>query len=387
MSRNRGSSGAGAHDGSVTLSDLLAEPELSVQAVTTPADSAKVIRYVYPTELVDPSNYLRGEELVVSVGVPVHDKPVADIRRYVADLVEHGVTALLIGLGDLFAELPTELVEACRAHGLALLTLAPGVPFRRIVDWIDERRIAERTVDARERDLGALLRWFVAGTLGVGPLENALAGYGLAGFPVMVCAFPLELHDEVHPLVDEYPGAVAILEEQLLVLCAGDAAFASALAESHLICGISVAQNAQAMAHAIPEALEALREAVRRRHVVRIDDVSTLEGLLAAVPKVRLVPFIHRLVVPLVDHDARAGTGLLPSLQVFLQPGNDIGTAAAKLYVHVNTLRNRLAKVADLTGANPLDEDDRVRFRIAIWAASTMGTIKSAEPEQVPSLR
>lgn len=99
MSRNRGSSGAGAHDGSVTLSDLLAEPELSVQAVTTPADSAKVIRYVYPTELVDPSNYLRGEELVVSVGVPVHDKPVADIRRYVADLVEHGVTALLIGLG------------------------------------------------------------------------------------------------------------------------------------------------------------------------------------------------------------------------------------------------------------------------------------------------
>ncbi|CAJ1585884.1 helix-turn-helix domain-containing protein [[Mycobacterium] wendilense] len=364
----------------MTLADLLAEPDLRVSAVTAPAGSSGVIRYVYPTELFDPSNYLRGEELVVSVGVPIYNKPADVVHRYVADLVKNRVTALLVGLGDLLVEAPVELVKECRTQGLPLLTLAPGVPFRRVVDWIDDRRITERTVDARERELGALLRWFVAGTLGVGPIENALTGYGLAGSSVLVCAFPVELHKEVHRLVDEYAGAVAVLEDRILALCAGGAEFSSALADSHLVCGVAVAENAQAMAHAIPEALEALREGVRRRQVVRIEDVATLEGLLAAVPKVRLVPFIHRLIVPLVEYDARSSTDLLASLQVFLRPGSDISTAAAKLYVHVNTLRNRLAKVAELTGANPLDENDRVKFRIAIWAAGNMGTIESADP-------
>jgi hypothetical protein len=61
------------------------------------------------------------------------------------------------------------------------------------------------------------------------------------------------------------------------------------------------------------------------------------------------------------------------SLEAFLAPGNDISTAANQLYVHVNTLRNRLAKIAELTGANPLDETDRINFRIALWAAHNMG--------------
>lgn len=372
--------GASAHDGTISLGELLEEPSLHVEALTQPADTSRPIRYVYPTELTDPSPYLRGEELILSVGVPVAGQSDAVIENYVRTLKHHDVSALLIGLGDLMAELPATLVAACRDNDLPLLTQRAAVPFRRIVDWVDEQRTRDRTVDLQERDLGSMLRWLVAGTLGAGPVETELALRGLTGVPVSVCAFDADRHNDVHRLVDRFPAAVAVLEDRILALCADTAEFTAALTESDLVYGVAIAQDASAMAHAIPEALEALQEGLRYRRAVRIDEIATLEGLLAAVPKVRLVPFVHRLLVPLVEHDKANNTALTTSLQAFLSPDNDISTAAARLYVHVNTLRNRLSKITELTGSNPFDEYDRVHFRIALWAARNMGMRDLPDP-------
>ncbi|WP_231646200.1 PucR family transcriptional regulator [Mycolicibacterium mengxianglii] len=370
---------AAPHDGTVSLAELLAEATLHVDVLIEPVDTARAVRYVYPTELADPSPYLRGEELVLSVGVPIADQPDDVIEQYVTTLKSHRVTALLVGLGDLFTDPPEALLRACREQDLPLLAQRAAVPFRRIVDWVDGRRAADRTVDARERDLGSMLRWFVAGTLGAGPVEHELALRGLAGVPVAVCAFPADRHTDVHRLVDGFSGAVAVLEDRIIVLCAHTAEFSAALAQSELVCGVAIAPDSPSMAQAIPEALEALKEGLRHRRVVRIDEMATLEGLLAAVPKTRLVPFVHQLLVPLVDHDKMNNTHLMTSLQAFLSPDNDISTAAAQLYVHVNTLRNRLAKITELTGASPFDESERINFRIALWAARNMGMRDIAE--------
>ncbi|BBY16397.1 PucR family transcriptional regulator [Mycolicibacterium litorale] len=374
------------HDGSVSLGELLAEPTLHVDTLTSVDDLDRPIRYVYPTELADPSPYLSGEELILSVGVPVADQSAEEICRYVTTLTDRGVAALLIGLGDVFDEIPPALVRACHDRDLPLLIQRAAVPFRRIVDWAESRRATDREVDARERELGALLRWFVAGTLGVGPVESALARHGLSTAPVVVCAFAADVHVQVHELVDRHSGVVALLDDRIVALCPQTAEFTSALASSTLVCGVAIGADAQSMAYAIPEALEALHEAVRWRRTVHIDEIATLDGLLAAVPKVRLVPFVHRLLVPLVDHDKVSNSYLVASLEAFLAPDNDISTAANQLYVHVNTLRNRLAKIAELTGANPLVETDRINFRIALWAAHNMGMREGAapQPQKVP---
>lgn len=364
---------AAPHDGTVSLGELLAEPELHVDMLTPADDLDRPIRYVYPTELADPSQYLSGAELILSVGVPVVGQSADVIRRYVTTLTDRNVAALLIGLGDVFDDPPPILVDACRDHDLPLLVQRAAVPFRRIVDWAESRRAADRDADARERELGAILRWFIAGTLGVGPVEAALTRYGLSATPVVVCAFTADVHNDVHALVDRHSGAVATFDDRIIALCPQTEEFSADLAGSALVCGVAIGADAQSMAYAIPEALEALHEAIRWRRTVHIDEIATLDGLLATVPKVRLVPFVHRLIVPLVDHDKGNSSYLVASLEAFLAPGNDISTAANQLYVHVNTLRNRLAKIAELTGANPLDENDRINFRIALWAARNMG--------------
>ncbi len=143
------------------------------------------------------------------------------------------------------------------------------------------------------------------------------------------------------------------------------------------------------MVYAIPEALEALREGIRWRRSVHIEEIATLDGLLAAVPKVRLVPFVHRLLVPLVDHDKLNNGYLVSSLEAFLAPDNDISTAASQLYVRQH-IAQPVGQGRRAHRCQPLDETDRTNFRIALWAARNMGmgvadTAKPVHDKVVPA--
>jgi DNA-binding PucR family transcriptional regulator len=53
--------------------------------------------------------------------------------------------------------------------------------------------------------------------------------------------------------------------------------------------------------------------------------------------------FAERALGPVLAHDARAGTGLLPALQAFLDCDGSWTRAAARLHLHVNSVRYRIA--------------------------------------------
>ncbi len=70
-------------------------------------------------------------------------------------------------------------------------------------------------------------------------------------------------------------------------------------------------------------------------------------------------------------HDAygavvRAGGGLLETLDTFFAVGGVLESAARELYVHPNTVRYRLKRVAEVTGLSPLDGRDAYALRLAL---------------------
>ena len=70
-------------------------------------------------------------------------------------------------------------------------------------------------------------------------------------------------------------------------------------------------------------------------------------------------------------HDAygavvRAGGGLLETLDAFFEAGGVLESAARELYVHPNTVRYRLKRVAEVTGLSPLDGRDAFALRMAL---------------------
>jgi PucR-like helix-turn-helix protein/diguanylate cyclase with GGDEF domain len=70
-------------------------------------------------------------------------------------------------------------------------------------------------------------------------------------------------------------------------------------------------------------------------------------------------------------HDAyaavvRAGGGLLETLDAFFAAGGVLESAARELYVHPNTVRYRLKRVAEVTGMSPLNGRDAFALRMAL---------------------
>ncbi|GAA2626704.1 PucR family transcriptional regulator [Paractinoplanes durhamensis] len=63
---------------------------------------------------------------------------------------------------------------------------------------------------------------------------------------------------------------------------------------------------------------------------------------------------------------ARAGSGLLETLDAFFAAGGVLESAARELYVHPNTVRYRLKRVAEVTGLSPLDGRDAFALRLSM---------------------
>jgi hypothetical protein len=127
--------------------DLLSVPELGLRLLAGVDGIDDVVRWAHPTELLDPRPYLSGGELVLTVGTSMG--PDARCRDYVDRLVEARVSAVGYGIGDVTAEVPPELAEACRSSRLPLLRVPADVPFQSITELLADRRAEARAAGER----------------------------------------------------------------------------------------------------------------------------------------------------------------------------------------------------------------------------------------------
>jgi purine catabolism regulator len=103
-------------------------------------------------------------------------------------------------------------------------------------------------------------------------------------------------------------------------------------------------------------ALSVGRWAHGQGRVTAFDDLG-LDRLLVAVPDAEAEAFCASVLGPLEAYDAARGMNLVATLEAFLATRN-AALAARGLYVHYNTLKNRLAKIEEIIGPY-LDDPDR----------------------------
>ena len=138
-----------------------------------------------------------------------------------------------------------------------------------------------------------------------------------------------------------------------------------------LAVGVSgLAENVTALPGALHEAGSARRLAALRGalaiSVVTSDEVASHELLLATVPPSVLRPFRERLLGPLLTYDDQHRAELLPTLREFLACSGSWNACAARMYVHVNTVRYRIRRIEELTGRDLSRLDDQVDFFLAL---------------------
>jgi Purine catabolism regulatory protein-like family/PucR C-terminal helix-turn-helix domain/GGDEF-like domain len=129
--------------------DLLDVPGLGLRLLTDVAGVDRVIRHVYTTDLPDPSRYLTPGDLVLT-GMMWCREP-GDADRFVRALVRAG--SWVLGAGEALGEVPAEVIQACRRHGITLLAVPAETSFAAVTEEVARRLNGDRAT-AMTRVLG-----------------------------------------------------------------------------------------------------------------------------------------------------------------------------------------------------------------------------------------
>src|SRR6187551_1870413 len=134
------------------LRDLLRELELPIVAGEAGLD--RPVRWVHISELLDPTKWLSGGELLLTTGLQLNDEVGRD---YVTRLVRHGLTGLGFGAGFGHEHVPTALREAAAEHDFPLFEVPYETPFIAITEKAfshlvnEQYAVLRRALSAHER--------------------------------------------------------------------------------------------------------------------------------------------------------------------------------------------------------------------------------------------
>jgi GAF domain-containing protein len=144
----------------------------------------------------------------------------------------------------------------------------------------------------------------------------------------------------------------------------------------------SVCTGAAALKHGFEEARHALIGAsVLRREpgILSYEELGPYKYLLRIALDSTGRDSTIDAVVALAQYDAERGASLLPTLEEYLRRHGNISSTSEALYVHPNTLRQRLRRIADLTGLD-LRRDDWLMIEIAVKMVRVRQVLDGATP-------
>ncbi|MHC0430606.1 PucR family transcriptional regulator [Streptomyces sp. O3] len=140
--------------------------------------------------------------------------------------------------------------------------------------------------------------------------------------------------------------------------------------DGRLTLGVSATvHSAEALRGALEEARHARRVAAARPGRVCAAGHQELAShvlLLPFVPDDVRRAFTARLLDPLRDYDQRHRAELIPTLEAFLDCDGSWTRCAARLHLHVNTLRYRVGRIEQLTGRDLSRLEDKLDFFLAL---------------------
>lgn len=144
----------------------------------------------------------------------------------------------------------------------------------------------------------------------------------------------------------------------------------------------SVCVGTEALSDGFEEARHALLAAALMRRdggVLSYDELGAYKYLLRIAMEAGARDSTIDAVAKLAEYDRDRGAALLATLEEFLGRRGNISATSDALFVHPNTLRQRLRRIADLTGID-LRRDDWLMVEIAVKLVRLRSALGAATP-------
>lgn len=154
----------------LTVEDVLGMDGLRLELLAGGGGLGREVRWAHVIELADPVPWLRGGELVLTVGLGLPADP-AGQRAYVRRLAGADCAGIGFPPGEIMAELPPTVLDAAGELDLPVLAVRPPTPFvavtEAVAQWYAEARSrgVRNVMAVQEATARAALRSGVTGVL------------------------------------------------------------------------------------------------------------------------------------------------------------------------------------------------------------------------------
>jgi purine catabolism regulator len=387
--------------------------ELTVESLVTELgltlvsgqDAAQAhVRWVHSTELTDPTPWLKGGELLLSMGIQLDGPKVQ--RELIDRLADHEIAGLGFGTGFTHKRLPAALVAAARKRDFPLFEVPYELPFIAITERAFAQLVNERYEMLQRNMVGDVLAEALTGHLYPEELQARLRPFGI-GEQVAVLAFSPPDPTAAAALLErilEREGVHNLVAIRAGLLCAvidagglqkagkggenGDRKAGGGDRESDpiVLAGrvrgelaerfgtVAAAASRAAPTHSLRLSFHEARcalEAVRLQNgdapeVASYKDLGAFQLLLSLQDDDALISYCRGVLGPVEQGEGEYGDELLRSLDVFIEHNGHWEKAAAALYCHRHTLRYRIRRVEQLTGRDFSQARDRIEFWLAL---------------------
>jgi purine catabolism regulator len=365
----------------LTVQSLVAE--LGLELACGHESAHTHVRWVHSTELVDPTPWLRGGELLLTTGVQLQGARVQ--RELIERLADHEIAGLGFGTGFTHKRLPPALVNAARKRSFPVFEVPYELPFIAITERAFAQLVNERYEMLQRNMVGDVLAEALTGRLYPEELQLRLRPFGI-GEQVAVLAFALPDPSAAAPALerilerDHRKNLVAIRAGLLCAVVDGEALEPIALAREvrGALAGrfgdVRAAASRVAPTHSLRLAFHEARcalEAARLRNgdapeVASHKDLGAFQLLLSLQDDDALLSYCRGVLGPVEHGEGDYGEELLRSLDVFIEHNGHWEKAANALYCHRHTLRYRIRRVEQLTGRDFSSARDRIEFWLAL---------------------
>src|SRR5271165_5567756 len=180
----------------LTVESLIAELGLELASGHEAANTH--VRWVHSTELVDPTPWLRGGELLLTTGMQLGGP--RSQRELIDRLADHAIAGLGFGTGFKHKRLPAALLAAARKRSFPLFEVPYELPFIAITERAFAQLVNERYEMLQRNMVGDVLAEALSGHLYPDDLQARLRPFGI-GDQVAVLAFrPSDLSAAAAPV-------------------------------------------------------------------------------------------------------------------------------------------------------------------------------------------
>jgi len=383
----------------LTVESLIAELDLTLATGEEHAQAS--VRWVHSTELLDPTPWLRGGELLLTTGLQLQGAKLQ--REFVQRLAEREIAGLGFGTGFVHRRLPAAVLNAARKLDFPLFEVPYELPFIAVTERVFAQLLNERYELLQRNMAGDVLAEALTGRLYPDELQSRLRPFGI-GESAAVLAFAMRDPGTAASALEamlERAGAHSLVALRNGLLCAvidcpnnthlarpggaGDPSgapgedplelagrmrreLASRFGEVRASASRAApTHNLRRSFHEARCALEAVRLSNGRApEVASHKDLGAFQLLLSLQDDDALASYCQSVLGPVEGDEGEYGDELLRSLDVFIEQNGHWEKAAQALYCHRHTLRYRIKRVEALTGRDFSHARDRIEFWLAL---------------------